>query len=413
MQATITDHKQANGSSFDLFNLPDAYYADPYPFFRDLRDNDPMHWNADGSVLLSRYDDVKAVWRDLSGVVNRETMYREKFGEGALLEHHTTSMLFRDPPDHDRLRTLVNPFFSQASIERMRKSVEEIVDRLLDEVDAKGAGKEFDFVAEFASRIPIQVICDIFGVPRADGPHIRDLGAKVLLPLNPAVPPEIIRAGHEATAGFKDYLLTHVREWRKRPVEEVPSNIISALVAAEKRGDQISENEIVHMCILVLNGGHETTTNLIGLSTLALLRHRDEYEALGRDPSLAATGIEECLRYVTPLQLQGRRTTREITVPAGTIPANTEVIIAQASANRDERVFTDPERFDLRRRPNPHLAFGAGIHVCLGRPLARLEAGIALPRLAQRFPKMDFAGAYTFNRNARFRGLQTMPVKLH
>ncbi len=396
-------------AAFDLFRLPAAYYEDPYPFFRELRDNDPIHVNSDGSVLLTRYEDVKAIWRDLSGVVNREEMYRKKFGEGPLLEHHTTSMLFRDPPDHDRLREVVNPFFTQFGIERLRASVHEIVNTLLDGLDGRA---EIDYIADFASRIPIQVMCDIFGVPRSDGPRIRALGAQVLFPLNPAVTAEVIAAGHEATAKFKAYLLEHINEWRARPTEEIPTNIISALVKAERSGDKISENEMVHMCILVLNGGHETTTNLIGLSTLALLRNRDQFDRMASDTSIVGSGIEECLRYVSPLQLQGRRTTREVTVPSGTIAPNTEVIIAQASANRDDRIFAEPDKFDLGRRPNPHLAFGAGIHVCLGRPLARLEAGIALPAITKRFPKLELKEGLTFNPNARFRGIRTMPVTL-
>ncbi|MES2536177.1 MAG: cytochrome P450 [Pseudomonadota bacterium] len=407
--SSATDNGGATASSFDLFNLPDSYYDDPYPFFRDLRDNDPLHVNADGSVLVTRYEDVKAVWRDLSGVVNREEMYRKKFGEGPLLEHHTSTMLFRDPPDHDRLRDIVNPFFTQSSMEKLRLSVEGIVDKLLDEIEGRG---EIDFVADFASLIPIKVICDIFGVPREDGPIIRDLGAQVLLPLNPAVSPEVVQAGHDATGKFMEYLRPFVQEWRRRPIEDVPSNIISGMVAAEKRGDKISEAEMLHMCIVVLNGGHETTTNLLGLSTLALMKNRDQFQRIANDPAIVGSGIEECLRYTTPLQLQGRRTTREITIPCGSIPANTEIIISQAAANRDERVIADPDKFDLGRRPNPHLAFGAGIHVCLGRPLARLEAGIALPKLARRFPNLELAGKPVYNRNARFRGIQKMMVKL-
>lgn len=404
-----TDTGTATASSFDLFNLPDSYYEDPYPFFRELRDNDPLHKNSDGSVLVTRYEDVKAVWRDLSGVVNREEMYRKKFGEGPLLEHHTSTMLFRDPPDHDRLRDIVNPFFNQSSIEKLRVTTEQIVDKLLDELEGRD---QIDFVADFASLIPIKVICDIFGVPREDGPIIRDLGAQVLLPLNPAVSPEVVQAGHDSTAKFMDYLRPFVQEWRRRPVEDVPSNIISGMVAAEKRGDQISEAEMLHMCIVVLNGGHETTTNLLGLSTLALMKNPDQYEKLANDPSIVGSGIEECLRFATPLQLQGRRTTRDITIPCGTIPANTEIVISQAAANRDERAIANPDMFDLARRPNPHLAFGAGIHVCLGRPLARLEAGIALPKLARRFPKLALVGKPVYNRNARFRGIQKMTVKL-
>ena len=400
----------AAGTSFDLFNVPDDYYDNPYPYYKDLRDNDPLHWNSDGSVLVTRYEDVKAVWRDLTGVVNREKMYTEKFGEGPLLEHHTKSMLFRDPPDHDRLRDVVNPFFTQSAIGQLKVTVEEIVSKLLDELEGK---QEIDFVRDFASLIPIKLICDILGVPREHGPTIRDMGAKVLLPLNPAVSADSIQAGHEGTKAFIDFLRPYVKEWQSRPVEDTPSNIISGMVKAQKAGDPITDDEIIHMCILVLNGGHETTTNLLGLSMLALLKHRDQLEKLVTDPSLVSRGVEECLRYGTPLQLQGRRTTRELTIPGGTIPPDTEVIIAQVSANRDERIFKDPDSFDLTRRPNPHLAFGAGIHVCLGRPLARLEVAVTLPLLLNSFPNMEVIGKPEFNRNVRFRGINSMTIRLN
>lgn len=408
--ASTSELSSVTDSSFDLFHLPDSYYEDPYPSFEDLRNNDPIHQNSDGSVLLTRYADVKAVWRDLSGVVNREEMYRKKFGEGPLFEHHTLSMLFRDPPDHDRLRDIVNPFFTPQGISGLTDTIREIVVQLLDEIEEK---KEIDFVRDFASLIPIKLICDLLGVPREEGPKIRDYGAKVLLPLNPAVSEEVIQTGHEGTRDFIDFLTPYVKDWQSRPMEDKPSNIISGMVAAQKRGDQISDSELIHMCILVLNGGHETTTNLLGLSTLALLKHPEESDRLVKDSSLIGLGVEECLRYATPLQLQGRRTTRQIEIPSGVIPADTEVIIAQASANRDERVFPDPNRFILDRRPNPHLSFGAGIHVCLGRPLARLEVAITLPLLLKRFPDMELIGKPEFNRNARFRGINSMTVKLN
>ncbi|MAO52569.1 MAG: cytochrome [Pusillimonas sp.] len=400
----------ATGTSFDLFNVPDDYYDNPYPYFKDLRDNDPLHWNSDGSVLVTRYEDVKTVWRDLTGVVNREKMYTEKFGEGPLLEHHTRSMLFRDPPDHDRLRDVVNPFFTPRRINGLTDTIREIVLQLLDEIEEK---KEIDFVKDFASLIPIKLICDLLGVPREEGPRIRDYGAKVLLPLNPAVSQETIQAGHEGTRDFMAFLAPYVKDWQSRPVEEEPSNIISGMVAAQKRGERISDSELIHMCILVLNGGHETTTNLLGLSTLALLGHPEQSERLVQDPSLIGLGVEECLRYATPLQLQGRRTTRQVEISTGVIPPDTEVIIAQASANRDERVFSEPNRFILDRRPNSHLSFGAGIHVCLGRPLARLEVAVTLPLLLNRFPNMEVIGKPEFNRNARFRGISSMAIRLN
>jgi cytochrome P450 len=407
---TASSSAPIDPKAFNLFDIPDDYYLDPLPYFKALRDEDPIHRNADGSVLLTRYDDIISVWRDLSGVVNREEAYTKKFGPGPLLEHHTTSMLFRDPPDHDRLRTIVNPFFSQKSIERLRQATVDIVEKLLVDIEKK---RDIDFIVDFSSKIPVQLVCDIFGVPREEGPIIRDLGAQVLLPLNPTVTQEVIDAGHVATQKFKDYLLQYINLWRSRPMEETPSNIISALVAAEKRGEDISENEMAHLCILVLNGGHETTTNLIGLSTLALIHHPEQMALMASDELNVPVAVEECIRYCSPLQLQGRRTTREVTVGSGLIPANTEVIFSVGAGNRDERVFDQPNAFDLTRKPNLHLAFGSGIHVCLGRPLARLELAVALPALCKRFPNMRLIEPPVFNKNARFRGIQKMKINLY
>jgi cytochrome P450 len=408
MTSAIASHIDAK--AFNLFNIPEDYYLDPQPYFKALRDDDPIHLNADGSVLLTRYNDIISVWRDLTGVVNRDQAFTKKFGQGPLLEHHTTSMLFRDPPDHDRLRTIINPFFTQKSIERLRQATVDIVEKLILDVEKK---RDIDFIVDFSSKIPVQLICDIFGVPREEGPIIRDLGAQVLLPLNPTVSKEVIDAGHVATQKFKDYLLQYINKWRALPLEETPSNIISALVAAEKRGEEISENEMAHLCILVLNGGHETTTNLIGLSTLALINHPDQMALMGSADANIPVAVEECIRFCSPLQLQGRRTTREVTLGSGIIPVNTEVIFSVGAGNRDERMFDQPNAFDLTRKPNLHLAFGSGIHVCLGRPLARMELAIALPALAKRFPQMKLIEPPVFNKNARFRGIQKMKINLY
>jgi len=407
---TNINHGNIDAKAFNLFDLPEDYYLDPQPYFKSLRDDDPIHLNADGSVLLTRHADIISVWRDLSGVVNRDAAYTKKFGPGPLLEHHTTSMLFRDPPDHDRLRSIVNPFFTQKSIERLRQATVDIVGKLIIEIEKK---RDIDFIQDFSSKIPVQLVCDIFGVPREDGPIIRDLGAQVLLPLNPTVSREVIDAGHIATQKFKDYLIQYINKWRALPIEETPSNVISALVAAEKRGENISENEMAHLCILILNGGHETTTNLIGLSTLAMMDNLEQMAYLASDTANIPVAIEECIRYCSPLQLQGRRTTREVTVSSGSIPTNTEVIFSVGSGNRDERVFDQPNSFNLERKPNLHLAFGSGIHVCLGRPLARMELAIALPALAKKFPKMKLTEHPTFNKNVRFRGIKKMNVNLY
>ena len=408
MTSAIASHIDAK--AFNLFNIPEDYYLDPQPYFKALRDDDPIHLNADGSVLLTRYNDIISVWRDLTGVVNRDQAFTKKFGQGPLLEHHTTSLFFVYLLYHYRLRTIVNPFFTQKSIERLRQATVDIVEKLILDVEKK---RDIDFIVDFSSKIPVQLICDIFGVPREEGPIIRDLGAQVLLPLNPTVSKEVIDAGHVATQKFKDYLLQYINKWRALPLEETPSNIISALVAAEKRGEEISENEMAHLCILVLNGGHETTTNLIGLSTLALINHPDQMALMGSADANIPVAVEECIRFCSPLQLQGRRTTREVTLGSGVIPENTEVIFSVGAGNRDERMFDQPNAFDLTRKPNLHLAFGSGIHVCLGRPLARMELAIALPALAKRFPQMKLIEPPVFNKNARFRGIQKMKINLY
>ncbi len=396
-------------TSFDLFNLPPDYFDNPYPWLKRLRDQEPIHRNADGSLLLTRYDDVRALWRDPSGVVDKSAIFRARFGEGPLLEHHTTSMLFRDPPDHDRLRALVNPFFSRTSLESLRPFIEDFVDNLLNEAAER---RDLDFVGDFAFRLPIAVICRILGVPPEHGQRLHELGVRILFPLNPQVAPADVNAGHEAAARFKEFLADYLHTARARDVIDPGADVISALVSVERDGALITENEILHMCILILNGGHETTTNLIAVGLHSLLDQPDQLEILRRDPELAPIAVEELIRYVSPLQLQGRRTTREIAVPSGTLDAGTEIILCQASANRDERAFTDPERLDLERRPNKHVAFGVGIHLCVGQALARLEASIVFPRLLRRFRRIERNEVPLFNRNARFRGLAKLPLRL-
>lgn len=404
-----TDNAREAAVEFSLFDLPEGYFDAPHQWFRLLRDHDPVHRNHDGSVLLTRYDDVRTVWGDPSSSVDKTEMFRQKFGEGPLLQHHTTGMLFRDPPDHDRLRAAVKPLFTNKSVKRLRTFIEEHVEALLDEAEER---REIDFVTDFASRIPIHMICKILGVPPEDGQYLRELGAKILFPLNPNVAQQVIDTGHATTTEFMDYLAPYVEEERRNGANREGITIIGAMVATESAGEQISEAEIMHMCILMLNGGHETTTNLISVSTNSLLDQPEQYREMAEHgDELGFHAIEECIRFVSPLQLQGRRTTRDVQIPSGELPEGTEVILCQASANRDDRAFENPDLLDLRRRPNAHVAFGLGVHVCIGRPLARLEAGIVLPRVAKRLPKLQRTGEPVFNRNARFRGLMSLPVR--
>lgn len=394
-------------ASFDLFDLPAGFFDDPYPWFRALRQHDPIHANADGSVLLTRYHDVKCLWRDLSAVVDKTEIFRRRFGEGPLLEMHTTAMLYRDPPDHDRLRAILNPFFAATPLEALRPFLESLVDDLLDRLAEEGGG---DFVRQFSLRVPTAAICLLLGLPVEDGDYIHSLSEKILLPLNPSVPPAAVAAGHAAVDEFKAYLADHIDHARTVAPERADATMIGALVAARDQGGEISEEEIVHSCILMFNGGHSSTAHLLSMSLHALLEAPDQLEDLSRNPDILATAVEELIRYVTPIQLQGRRTTRPVTLPSGTLAPGTEAVICQASANHDEAVFADPERLDLRRTPNPHFAFGAGVHFCIGRQLARLEMRVVLPRLLARFENLERAGQAKFAPTARFRALATLPV---
>lgn len=399
----------ATAKAFDLFQVPADYTQAPERYHKLLRDFDPLHPNSDGTVLLTRYGDVRTVWRDISASVEKPEMFRAKFGEGPLLEHHTTVMVFRDPPDHGRLRNVVSPFFSLKELERFRPFIDQLVDRLLDDVVERG---EFDFVEDFAARIPVALITRIIGVPPEDGDYVRGIGQRVLFPLNPRVSEEAIRSGHEAVAEFEDYIDEHFARARASRSGGAPDSVIEALVDAEGEG-QLSRSEVAQMCLLVLNGGHETTTNLIAVGMHALLDHPDQLRLLREEPeSLGSTFVEELTRYVTPLQLQGRRLTCDLEVPSGELASGTEIILCTASANRDERAFEAPDRLNLRRMPNAHVAFGLGAHACVGRPLARLEATIAFPKVATRLAGLERAGEPAFKPNVRFRSLAALPVRV-
>jgi cytochrome P450 len=408
---TIETSLAERARAINLFSPPDDYFDDPSKYFRLLRDGDPVHQQEDGSILLTRYDDVRQIWRDLTGLVYKGEQFCKRFGEGPLLEHHTSTMLFRDNPDHDRLRNIVNPFFSQTSIQSLSAFTQEVVDREIKKVKEMG---EFDFVHDFAFRIPVALICKVIGVPVEDANYIQAVGRKVLFPLNPKVPQDAIDDGHASVTEFKSYLAPFLGEIKARSSIDPSESILCAMAAAQRDGVEVSDDEILHMCIVTLNGGHETTTNLISQSIHFLM---EDPESLGqlRDGEVpVATALEELIRFITPLQLQGRRTTQDVELESGngTIQAGIEVVLCQASANRDERVFENPNKLNLSRRPNNHVGFGAGIHVCLGRPLARMEASIAIPTVLKELPTLTRNGKARFQRNTRFRGLEKFPVKL-
>lgn len=316
-------------------------------------------------------------------------------------------MLFADPPDHTRLRSLVSKAFTPRVIETLRPRVEALVDRMLDGVTRRGA---MDVIADLAYPLPVTVISDMLGVPREDNERIHHWSLDVARSLDAIAMPveaDVMARGREASRGLHDYFRQLCAVRRKEPRDD----LLSGLIAAEEAGDRLSEKELLSTCLLLYVAGHETTVNLIGNGLLALLRHREEWDRLVADPGLIPAAVEELLRFDGPVHRTGRQPRVDVEIGGTAIPAGSLVIGILPAANRDPAQFPDPDRLDVGRRPERHLAFGWGIHICLGAPLARLETQVALQRLVTRWPGLRLASeAVEWRAGATLRGLRALPV---
>jgi cytochrome P450 len=400
---------------FDLKRLDAAFLDDPYPVYRALREHDPVHRMPDGSYFLSRYDDCAAVYRDPRTWSSDKTVdFRPGMGEGLLYEHHTTSLVFNDPPYHTRVRQLLAPAFTPRALAALQPRIESLVDGLLDRAAARGG---MDLIADFAAAVPIRLVGDMLGVPERERGPLRDWSLAILSGLEPVPTAEQRERGDRAVGEFKAYLRDLIDRQRREPSRhegEVLSTLTagSALAPGDSTGERLSERELLHNCIFLLNAGHETTTNLIGNAVDLLLRHPDALAELRAEPGLIGTAVEEFLRLESSNQLGNRRAARDTALGGVPMPAGTYVHIGIGAANRDPDQFPEPDRLDLRRQPNRHLAFGVGIHACAGMWLARMEGQVAIGRLVQRFGTIERAGAFVRGGRARFRGFLRYPVRL-
>jgi cytochrome P450 len=400
--------------AFDIKRLERRFLDDPYPLYRALSEHDPIHRMPDGSYFLTRYDDCVAVYRDPeTWSSDKKIDFRPNFGESLLYEHHTTSLVFNDPPYHTRVRRLLAPAFTPRALRALQPRVEALVDRLLDEMGNRG---RFDLIEDFASAIPVQLIGDMLGVPQQERGPLRGWSLAILGALEPVLSPEQFERGNRAVAEFKDYL-TGLIARRLDEENDDEGEILSTLVAASEfdpgsAGERLSRIELLHNCIFLLNAGHETTTNLIGNGIDLLLRHPDALRQLRAEPALIESAVEEFLRLESSNQLGNRRAARDTELGGVAMPAGTYVHIAIGAANRDPRHFPDPDRLDLARQHNRHLAFATGIHACAGLSLARMEAQVAIGKLVQRFAHIERGGNAVRGGRARFRGFLKYPVRV-
>ena len=403
-----SDAARRQASAFTLADAGAAFVDDPYPTYAALREHDPVHAIGPGSWLLTRYDDVLAVYREARVSSDKKREFAPKFGDSPLFEHHTHSLVFNDPPLHTRVRRLLVGALNQQAIARMEAGVLALVDRLLDRLQSL---VEPDLIEDFAARIPVEVIGNLLAVPHAERGPLRDWSLAILSALEPAPDEQVLARGNAAVEDFKAYLATLVAERRRRP-GDARFDVLTRLIQGEVGGERLSDIELLHNCIFLLNAGHETTTNLIGNGAHALLTQREQWQRLLDDPSLLGTAVEELLRYESPLQLNNRLTTGPLRIGGVDVPEGSFLTLAIGSANRDPARFHDPERLDVGRKPNPHLAFGQGAHACAGMNVARLEARIAFGRLLARCPGLQLRGTPQRDPRIRFRGWRTLPVSL-
>ena len=391
----------------DFNPMDPEFVADPYPTYHRLRAEDPVHHSPLGFWVLTRYPDVMATLRDPRLIKEPIAAFvAARFGM-AVPPGLGLSMLDRDPPDHTRLRGLVSKAFTPRALERLRPEIQHIVDGLLDEALTRGS---MDLIEEFAYPLPVRVICEMLGVPVKDHERFKAWGLDIARGLDAIMLPPDSEVGQRSVSGRKalaGYFRELIAERRAAPRDDM----LSALIAAEEAGDKLNEEELLATCILLLVAGHETTVNLIGNGTLALLRHPDQLRKLRENPGLIVTAVEELLRFDGPVQRTARIPSEDITIGGQTIGKGEMVMPFLGAADRDPTQFPDPDLLDITRTDNRHIAFGMGIHFCLGAPLARMEGQIAINTLLARLPKLAVAtDKPQFRQSLTLRGLQTLPV---
>jgi len=404
----MNGHARELADGFDLEHLTPEFYANPYPTYRALRENAPVKRMPNGCYVLTRYDDLVTAYKNTKTFSSdKKKEFLPKYGDSLLYEHHTTSLVFNDPPAHTRVRRLIMGALSPRAISSLEGDLIVLVDSLLDRIAMKD---RFELIGDFASAIPVEVIGNLLDVPHEEREPLRDWSLAILGALEPVISKEVLERGNNAVKEFLGYLETLVERRRAKPGNP-ERDVLTRLIQGEDNGERLTAKELLHNCIFLLNAGHETTTNLIGNGLVALSESPDEKRRLIAQPDLIKTAVEEMLRYESSNQLGNRMAVEDIELGGIRMPAGTLVTLCIGAANRDPAQFPNPENFDVARAPNRHLAFGTGAHQCAGMALARLEGAIAISRFLARFPNYALDGAPVRGGRVRFRGFLSVPCR--
>ncbi|SRR5712691_2306313 len=374
-------------ATYDL--LSPAHFAAPYETFALMRENDPLYWHElTGLWFVTRYEDVHAVARDRRFSSNRIDSFMPPGTDDkrqAIRDHFTDWMVFTDPPEHTRLRKLFSRVFAPRSIAMLEPFIHQIVDETLDRVRGQD---QIDIIGDFGFPVPAQVIAHMLGVPPDRVDDFRRWSRDILaVPERIGDPEENVAITHQAIRSLEKFFGELIAQRRAEPT----GDLLGLMVRASEDGAVLSDREMVASCALFLTAGHETTTNLIGNATLALLRNPGELARLRAQPDLAASAVEEFLRYDATVAGLPRTAKEDVQLSGGTVPAGATVMAVLPSANRDPATFTDPDRLDIGRGDMRHLGFGGGVHACIGAALARLETRIAMTALLATYPRMELA----------------------
>lgn len=383
-----------------------TFIDDPHPHLHRLRQEDPVHKSAHGFWLLTRYADVSALLKSPKlGTSRSAEQFRALYGAGPTFEFASRRFQYFDPPDHTRIRSLVAKAFTLRRVEGMRPRMRAIADRLLDDLARNGRA---EFVADIAHPLPAIVICEMLGVPEEDQPKLSAWASTIPYIIAPVVDPKRLADADEALGAFFAYVAAMIATRRRAPGED----LLSALMSAEEEGRRLSEEELKASVIFLFSAGHHTTRNLVSNGLYTLLAEPQRWRDLVAKPTLVPKAIEECLRYEPSINFAPRRTRETLSLDRGTIPAGDLVFLSLSGANRDPARFPDPDRFVIERADNDHVAFGGGIHHCLGASLARAEAQILLAALVERFPRLTLADPHiAWRQTMTYRGPETVHIR--